>query len=507
MNILDRVSCKLSDEDLINLILSYKNDDISIHNSVYEYFRNDVSDIDKKECAGYKDFFVEYFNKNTDKIWYCNTSPYSRYNGNLTNKEEEYSSIEQIVSSSKYNNLFCKPIFFQGKDIESRTICVDGSYGKGIKEKYDCRLYMCPKMENIIPIIKKLITIHNNLNINCYLKFNIDSNNNDRITLYSSLENVDKHLQIIKKLQNDNPELFESMGKNKLWGSIDDVDNVYFGMNPYLFNHGCSYLAVRSMILEEALIDLKNKFPELSSAYRVTNEMLDYFKEMIRLYSITHNVNPDNFCININNSSRKKRKSPITLERSSGDLPIVVDYLLPESKKAIISSPFYAKDNNNYLIIDVDDLDKLYCNDDYSQEYKKYILKKVEFLHTKSKICSGFKLLRHKHASILSVETDTDYICHDGQVSYGLYKAVPTKISNYMCLLTARNEQHLKGTIDIEVIEKLSSKIDEVFDINSKELDNSKKIIDGIIKEQKEKSKKENEQKRLVLSRKNNSLL
>ena len=297
--------------------------------------------------------------------------------------------------------------------------------------------------------------------------------------------------------------MFESAGKNKLWGTIDGVDDIYFGMNPYLFNYGSSYLAIRSTIIEEALLDLKNKFPQLAAAYEVTNEMLDYFKEMIKLYSVTHNVNPDIFCININNSSRKKRKSPITLERNSGDLPIVVNYLLPESKKVIISSPFYVKDNNSFLVISVDELEKLYGNDKSSQEYKKYILKKVEYLHTKNKIYSGFKLRKNRHASITSVESDNDYICHDGQVSYGLYKSVPNKISNYMCLLTSRYEQHQRGTIDIEVIEKLSSKIDEVFDTNSQVLDNSKKIIDDIVNDQKEKEK-EKEQKRLVLSKKGN---
>ena len=204
-NILDRVRCKLSDEELINIILKYKNDDISIHNSVYEYFRNDVSNIGEKECVGYQDFFVDYYNKCVDKIWYYNSSQYCRYDGKAPDMVEKYSSIEQIISSSKYKSLHCKPIFFQGKDTNNRTIYVDGSYGKGIKEKYDCRLYLCPKMENIIPMVKKIMTAHNNLGLNCYLKFNIDSNNNDRIVIYSSLENIDKRIELIKKIKNDNP--------------------------------------------------------------------------------------------------------------------------------------------------------------------------------------------------------------------------------------------------------------------------------------------------------------
>lgn len=491
-SILDNVSCKLNDEDLIDIILKYRNEDISINNSLYEYFRNDVPNNDNKECVGYENFFVEYFKKSINKIWYYQ-------NPSFKEKEEEFFSIESIISSSRYNGLRGKPVFFRGKNSDYRTIYVDGSYGKGIKEKYDCRLYMCPKMENIIPIVEEIISMHNELNLNCYLKFNINSNDNDRITVYSSLENIDKHLDIIKKVKEQHPRLFESMGRNKLWGNIKGFQDVYFGMNPYLFNSGSSYLAIRSTIIESALIELKNKFIDLNNCSQITYEMLEYFKQMIRVYSIVHNVNPDNFCLNINNESKKKGKSPITLKRGTGDLPIVANYLLPQQGKVIISSPYYCKDSNSFLIITVDDLEKLYKNDASSEKLKKYLLKKVELLHTKSKISSGFKLRKAKNISITGVETDIGSINSNGEISYGLYISIPTKISSYMCLSSSKFDQHKRGTIDVETLEKISTKTDEIFDIKPEIINNSKKVIKDIEKEQKE--KQQSQQKRLVVSR------
>ena len=68
-----------------------------------------------------------------------------------------------------------------------------------------------------------------------------------------------------------------------------------------------------------------------------------------------------------------------------------------------------------------------------------------------------------------------------------------------MCLSSSKFDQHKRGTIDVETLEKISTKTDEIFDIKPEIINNSKKVIKDIEKEQKE--KQQSQQKRLVVSR------
>lgn len=134
------------------------------------------------------------------------------------------------------------------------------------------RLYICPSVENMQNLVKRIIESHSSQGVDLVCKITKNMNRNDRIVIYLT-GNFDEEVDLIKEIQNDDPELFAGCRKNKLWCDIDGLENVYYGEEPQ--NKAFSYGEDRARIIgeifalqKENIIDPNNE-EELKNVYRL----------------------------------------------------------------------------------------------------------------------------------------------------------------------------------------------------------------------------------------------
>ncbi len=113
----------------------------------------------------------------------------------------------------------------------------DPSYDNGYnftKDKIEARLYLSPSDDNVALLTWEIISkCHNEKDMSFELKVAECDDRNDKIVLYTDYKNIGKYLEILREIKDEKPELFENMGKNKLWGTIDGApEGVYFGEEP-----------------------------------------------------------------------------------------------------------------------------------------------------------------------------------------------------------------------------------------------------------------------------------
>lgn len=109
---------------------------------------------------------------------------------------------------------------------------VETGYATGVPfEKYDARLYINFKTENIIPFCKLFIKAVSREGLFGYFKFSYMDERNDSWLLYCSYENLPKYLEIIENIKKERPELFE--GTEKISPNLGKVnDYIGYGDEP-----------------------------------------------------------------------------------------------------------------------------------------------------------------------------------------------------------------------------------------------------------------------------------
>lgn len=134
------------------------------------------------------------------------------------------------------------------------------------------RLYICPSVENMQSLVERIIESHSSQGVDLVCKIAKNMNRNDRIVIYLA-GNFDEEIDLIKKIQNDSPELFAGCRKNKLWCDIDGLENVYYGEESQ--NKAFSYGEDRARVIgeifalqRENLIDSNNE-EELKKIYQL----------------------------------------------------------------------------------------------------------------------------------------------------------------------------------------------------------------------------------------------
>ncbi|MBR3164338.1 hypothetical protein IKF15_03515 [Candidatus Saccharibacteria bacterium] len=134
------------------------------------------------------------------------------------------------------------------------------------------RLYICPSVENMQNLTKRIVDSHLLQGTDLICKIAKNMGRNDRIVIYLT-GNFDEEVDLIREIQNDSPELFAECRKNKLWCDIDGLENVYYGEEPQ--NKASSYGEDRARIIgeifalqKENIIDSNNE-EDLKNAYRL----------------------------------------------------------------------------------------------------------------------------------------------------------------------------------------------------------------------------------------------
>lgn len=178
-------------------------------------------------------------------------------------------------------------------------------------DKVECRFYLSPK--NVNSMVKALVGAHYGANSpKFYMKY-YDVARNDRLVIYTDYAHAEKELEILKNLQEKQPDLFENMGKNPFWGTISGApEGVYFGEEPS-FN---SYGGVRGDSFDDAFerwlsaygMESETEDPEnqyrhihrinFSSPDEISDAMVYHFVDFFKQELMERGIDPNNPCFN-----------------------------------------------------------------------------------------------------------------------------------------------------------------------------------------------------------------
>jgi len=144
---------------------------------------------------------------------------------------EDLSWMKELAEVDVGHTPIC---FMSGKFTHIRSF-----NGREIKSDWDlddiyCRFYICPEFEHLPEILPRLVEKYQEKGLRLVAKFCNNNQRNDRMVIYSDKESAMSQLEVLQELKDENPNLFENLGKNRLWGKIEGVDGIYFGQeNPY----------------------------------------------------------------------------------------------------------------------------------------------------------------------------------------------------------------------------------------------------------------------------------
>lgn len=131
--------------------------------------------------------------------------------------------------------------FFGDHDVENDQEIARQTY---------CRFYICPEIEKLPEILPKLVDKYKEKGLRLAAKFANTNERNDRMVIYSDKGSAISQLETLQELKDENPDLFQNLGRNRLWGEIEGIDGIYFGEeNPYYKPGGFSYSEDRARVV------------------------------------------------------------------------------------------------------------------------------------------------------------------------------------------------------------------------------------------------------------------
>lgn len=477
-NIIDRIESSMDEKTIIDLINKYyESIDNFLGFNSYEYFKKQIPLNDEQLSEDYMEIFVELFKDYVSKYKNNYEQTYENNDIKILKKIDinEIECFEDLKLNSEYNKMSRKYIYFQDTldNNKSRYIHINTIFPN---EEIECRFYMCPEARNIGKIIEKIVKKHEKMNLPYHLRVNTNIEDNDRIILFSDIENAETHLKIINEVRNENPELFTNMGYNKLWGKIENQNDVYFGVEPSTLKSNCeSYSSLRGIVLDQSLNALyrNNNYDHFEY---ITPQIIDYFKQIYKINALSCNICPENFALN------KQEKPEIILGTDKKrKLPIQFDYIDINNNTISISTPIYYKDENKRLIITSDEFEKLYENTPEAEEVKDKIYDKLQEKHRKSKTVRKLKKInflkfKNQKFSINKKNDNIDYI-DNGIIDYNLYKLFPKFVCKLICKRKSNQKKiEIGNSIPSEIIE-LANLDYQLSSIDSEEEKNIKHMI------------------------------
>lgn len=137
-----------------------------------------------------------------------------------------------------------------------------------------------------------------------------------------------------------------------------------------------------------------------------------------------------------------------------------------------ISCPKYYRDDNTLLKISMEDLELIYEHDKTDQKYndskriQKEVYTKLQKLHRQNKFDNVLQKInivkRHRDKMIVQQSFDGKVLTNNGWINYNLYRVLPSKVSNLLCLIKSRMNNRQKGIVDVKTTEEISKLIDDI---------------------------------------------
>lgn len=277
-------------------------------------------------------------------------------------------SLDELFSSDLFTRINYKPIYPQSDG--SKYIHIKDL---GYSEPIECRIYMCPNPESTMNICELIVEKHKKYNIPFYYKINTNSNDNDRIVMYSSYDSFPIHSKIIKEIQTEYPQLFEQSEKNISWSNITDCENMYFGSEPYR-----SGFESYSQRLCGTIEDAYRHFKILNNGN--SNFDLNQFKDYLHYELLKNNIDPENPAFNYSSKHIDSVNDGITqIYYNSEQYQIYVCPLISKDECRITIDPlgFYS------LNIPKQNIEMLYekdlndANYEKSERYRHQVIEKL----------------------------------------------------------------------------------------------------------------------------------
>ncbi len=287
----EMINNPLTDENLKKIISIMEKD---LDESLYVLLKKSIN----VSPLEYETIVKKIFLTNVNKLISCDRENIIKVNNELLLNDYDLlkanynqlmnMSLNEIFSSETFTKLNYKTVFPQEEG--SRYIHIkDLEYAESI----DCRIYMCPSPENSMQLCDLIVEKHKKYGIPCYFKINLNTNDNDRIVMYSSYDLFEDHCKIMKEIQTEYPRLFEQSEKNLLWCDIKGYQNMYFGAESYRSGFE-SYSSRLCDTIERAYRDFiilyKDNYNE--------NDSFDEFKEYLYYELLKVNINPLNPAFN-----------------------------------------------------------------------------------------------------------------------------------------------------------------------------------------------------------------
>ena len=322
----------LTDETLKQMISIIE---MNLKESLYETIKRSKNNAPFEYESVIKNLFIKYMNrlisydretiKKTDNNLLLDDydSVKDNYNS-LINM-----SLNELFNSDLFSKINYKLVYPQSDG--SRYIHIKDL---GYSESIDCRIYMCPNPESTMRICELIVEKHKKYNVPFYYKINTNSNDNDRIVMYSSYEGLPIHSKIIKEIQTEYPQLFEQSEKNISWSAIKDCKNMYFGSEPYRSGFE-SYSQRLCGTIERAYRDFKILNNDDN------NIDLNRFKDYLYYELLKNNINPKNPAFNYSSRHVDSVNDGITqINYNSEQYQIYVCPLISEDECRIAIDPF-----------------------------------------------------------------------------------------------------------------------------------------------------------------------
>ena len=370
-NMYEIIENPLTDETLkqmINLM------EMNLNESLYETIKKSKNNKSFEYEGTIKNMFIQYINKFIN----CDRETIEKIGNRQLLDDYDlikdcYNSLinmplNELFASELFSKINYKPIYPQRDG--SRYIHIrDLEYSEPI----DCRIYMCPNPESTMKICDLIVEKHKKYSVPFYFKINTNSNDNDRIVIYSSYQNFAIHCNIIKEIQIEYPQLFEQSEKNLSWSDIKSFQNMYFGSEPYRSGFE-SYSQRLCGTIERAYRDFKL----LNMGHN--NFDLNQFNDYLHYELLKNNINPINPAFNYSNKHVNDVNDGITqINYNSEQYQIYLCPLVSKDECRITIDPlgFYSLNIPKQNIEMLYEKEKEDPNYEESEKYKQQVIERL----------------------------------------------------------------------------------------------------------------------------------
>ena len=248
-------------------------------------------------------------------------------------------------------------------------------------------------------------------------------------------------------------------------------------MEPYV-RYQSSYGVNRSSLLESTLINYQCLYGEIDPE-NISDEQAKIYYDMLRKYSLLHNVDPNNFALNKNKKFSDEDKTFIELDYENEKIPIyIVTY---DYANNVVQATFDSMGRHGtWINFTIEELDLLYKRNtqemDYqtSETYRKQVFDAIKKTKLKTRINEMLDkinpVVKYRQKRIVQRDFDGKAFLGSGKINYNLYMVLPRKVSELLVKLQKKKENTQENIIDVALDEEIDGISEEITTFSSEEI-------------------------------------